>query len=460
MSRTKWYALALIVIISVSAVGVWWLFVPKTPIQPGIELRVITRHDPTLQLKIEQAFLASEYATNNSITSIAWTQPNMMFWPQVIPTFLPDVAFGGGPTLFNQLYNQGLIAVLNSTRMLAAIARVNDTIAGVDAKGKNAEDEYIWVGSAISSFGFTINKPWLTTRGLPFPTHWENLTGDEFGQFLPTTPTIAMGNSPGTTSNTRIYEIILQKFGWVEGWEVLTRIAGNSRIELGSTETQAQVETGVTGVSMSIDFYGFSTALRNPDCEYRIPVNGSIINPDPIALCTTATHKEAGEAFIDFILTPEGQSIWLDETINRLPILEEAFHTPIGQTRDDLYIFYNNSVDNIGIDFSDPLALSYEYSLMYYFEAVLTNAQSDLLSCWSKLVSAYRNALINEVQFEDYAAQMAAPMTWDTETFNEAYAISINDQMGASASFRATLQAQWTAAAIAQYNAVEALIPP
>ncbi|MFW9986787.1 MAG: hypothetical protein ACFFDJ_09505, partial [Candidatus Odinarchaeota archaeon] len=109
---------------------------------------------------------------------------------------------------------------------------------------------------------------------------------------------------------------------------------------------------------------------------------------------------------------------------------------------------------------SDPLALSYEYSLMYYFEAVLTNAQSDLLSCWSKLVSAYRNALINEVQFEDYAAQMAAPMTWDTETFNEAYAISINDQMGASASFRATMQAAWTSAAVAQYNAVEALIPP
>ncbi|MDO8056740.1 MAG: ABC transporter substrate-binding protein, partial [Candidatus Hermodarchaeota archaeon] len=254
MSRTKWYAIALIAIIGVSAVSIWWFFVPKTPIQPGIELRIITRHDPTLQMKIEQAFLASEYATNNSITGIAWTQPNMMFWPQTIPTYLPDIAFGGGPTLFNELYDLGLIQVLDSPEILTAIARVNDTIAGVDAKGYNAENDLIWVGSAISSFGFTINKPWLASRGLPYPTHWENLTGDEFGQFLPTTPTIAMGNSPGTTSNTRIYEIILQKFGWVGGWEVLTRMAGNSRIELGSTETQAQVETGVTGVAMSIDF--------------------------------------------------------------------------------------------------------------------------------------------------------------------------------------------------------------
>ena len=460
MSRTRLYAIVLIAIIGVSAVTIWWFFVPKTPVLPGIELRIITRHDPTLQMRIEQEFLASEYATNNSITSIAWTQPNMMFWPQTIPIYLPDIAFGGGPTLFNELYDLGLIEVLDSPTVLTAIDRVNDTIAGVDAKGYNSLNECIWVGSAISSFGFTINKPWLTSRSLPFPTHWENLTSDEFGQFLPTTPTIAMGNSPGTTSNTRIYEIILQKFGWVKGWEVLTRMAGNSRIELGSTETQAQVETGVTGVAMSIDFYGFSTALRNPDCEYRIPINGSIINPDPIAICTTALNPEAAEAFIDFVLTPEGQSIWLHETINRLPILEEAFQTPLGQTRDDLYLFYNNSINNIGIDFSDPLALSYEYSLMYYFESVLTNAQSDLLSCWSKLVSAYRNALINQAQFETFAAQMAAPVTWDSTTFTEAYAISINDQMGSSASFRATMQAEWTAAAILQYNTVEATIPP
>ena len=71
MSRTRWYAIALIAIIAVSAVTVWWFFVPKTPILPGVELRIITRHDPTLQMRIEQDFLASEYATNNSITSIA-----------------------------------------------------------------------------------------------------------------------------------------------------------------------------------------------------------------------------------------------------------------------------------------------------------------------------------------------------------------------------------------------------
>jgi ABC-type Fe3+ transport system substrate-binding protein len=457
MSKTKWYALGLIIIIGVSAFAIWWVIIPKPT--PGGELRIITRHDPTLQLQIEQTFLNSEYATNYSITSIAWTQPNVLFWPSVIPTFKPDIAFGGGPTLFNTLYGQGLIETLTSDKMLTAIDRINDTIAGVETKGTNDGGDFIWVGSAISTFGITINKPWLDTRGLPYPTHWENLTTDVFGQFLPATPTIAMGNSPGTTSNSRIYEIILQRFGWEGGWEVLTRMAGNSRIEAGSTETQSQVENGVTGVAMSIDFYGFSTAIRNPDCEYIIPVNGSIINPDPIAICTTTTNKPAAEAFLDFILTPEGQSLWLDETVNRLPIMEEAFHTPLGETRDDLYTSYNNSINNIGIEFSDEVAESYEYSMMYYFESVLTNAHSDLISCWTKLVNAYRTATINKAEFEAFAAQMAAPMEWDSETFTEAYAVSINSNMASSASFRAVLQTKWTDAAIQQYNDVEALIP-
>ncbi len=457
MSKTKWYALGFIVIISVSAFSIWWFFIPKTFTVPG-ELRIITRHDPTLQLQIEQTFLASDYAKNNSITSIAWTQPNVLFWPSVIPTYKPDIAFGGGPTLFNTLYAQGLIETLTSQRMLDAIARINDTIAGVETKGKNGVGDYIWVGSAISTFGITINRAWLDNKGLDYPTHWENLTTAEYGQFLPI-PTIAMGNSPGTTSNTRIYEIIMQRFGWVGGWETLTRMAGNSRIELGSTETQSQVENGVTGVAMSIDFYGFSTAIRNPDCEYRIPVNGSIINPDPIAICTTTTNKEAAEAFVDFILTPEGQSLWLDETVNRLPIMEEAFHTPLGETRDDLYLSYNNSINNIGIEFSDAVAESYEYSLMYYFEAVLTNAHSDLISCWTKLTNAYLTASITKGQFETFAAQMSAPVKWDSEEFTEAYAISINSQMASSASFRALMQTYWNDAAIQQYKDVEAAIP-
>jgi ABC-type Fe3+ transport system substrate-binding protein len=464
-SRTKLYAAILIVVIVASSLGVWWVLLPKGPAGGGITLKIITRHDSTIEIHMQQAFLASSIAHQYNITGIAWTEPAADFWPTVIPAYKPDIAWGGGPTLFDTLYTLGLLKPLNSTYMQTVLARVNDTIAGAAMKRFDTHGDAVWVAAAISSFGFTINKPWLSNRGIAYPTTWDNLTSPLFGKLLPI-PTICMGNSPGTTSNTRIYEIILQKFGWQKGWEYLARIAGNAEIRAGSVETQSAVENGEVGVSMSIDFYGYTTQLKNPDCQYVIPTNGSIINGDPIAICKTTTNPAAAEAFMDWVLSGEGQKWWLLESINRMPVLQNAFladrAAPVNPSgpRNDLYNFYNITLQNLSIDFNDTRVLLYEYSLMYYFEGVLTNAQDALISCWHKLVNELELAHINNAQFAQYAAMMAN-VSWGAggQTFTENYAISINLSIRDNASFRATMESTWTTAAENHYAAVEALIP-
>lgn len=433
-----------------------------------ITLKIITRHSTTLQLHMEIGFLASQQAADNNIVDIQWTQPGPAYWPTVIPTYNPDIAWGGGPSLFDTVDMLGYLKPMNSTYMETVMTRIPDDIAGSPMKRYDGNGDVVWVAAALSSFGFTINKPWLDDKDLPYPTHWENLTGYEFGSLLPT-PTIAMGNSPGTTSNTKIYQIILQRFGWEGGWETLSRMAANGRIYSGSVETQNAVEVGETGVSLSIDFYGYTTALRNPGTEYVIPQNGSIINGDPIALCTTGLNPEnASEAFIDWVMSSEGQQYWLHEDINRMPILDEAFELdradPINPSigpRDDLYAFYNTTLENLSIEFNDSLSLSYEYSLMYYFESVITDAHDKLIDCWRAILDAYFTGAINSSSAEEFAAMMAAPVSWDdgSETFTEAYAISINSQMGSNSAFRSTMKGIWTDAANAQYDYVRSLVP-
>ncbi|MFX1565719.1 MAG: ABC transporter substrate-binding protein [Promethearchaeota archaeon] len=440
---------------------------PNGKMQP-VTLKIITRHSTTIQLYMETAFLASQQATDNNIVDIQWTQPGAEYWPTVIPTYNPDIAWGGGPSLFDTIDMLGYLKPMNSTYMDSVMSRIPDDMAGSPMKRFDENMDVIWAAAAISSFGFTINKPWLDDKGLPYPTHWENLTSFEFGGLLPA-PTVAMGNSPGTTSNTKIYEIILQRFGWEKGWETLSRMAANGRIYSGSVETQNAVEVGEVGVSMSIDFYGYTTALRNPGTEYIIPQNGSIINGDPIALCTTGTSiANASESFIDWVLSPEGQQIWLHEDINRMPILEDAFLldklNPINPSlgaRDDLYAFYNTTLQNLSIEFDDPLSLSYEYSLMFYFESVITDAHEKLVDCWGAILDALSAGWITETEAEDFAGMMAAPVSWNdgANTFNESYAISINGQMGSSSSFRSNMQSTWTDAANDQYDYVRSLIP-
>jgi ABC-type Fe3+ transport system substrate-binding protein len=468
-SRTKLYAAILIVVIVASGIGVWWVLLPKGPAGGGgITLKIITRHDSTIEINMQQAFLASSIAHQNNITGISWTEPAADFWPTVIPAFKADIAWGGGPTLFDTLYNLGLLKPLNSTYMQTVLARVNDTIAGAAMKRFDTHGDVVWVAAAISSFGFTINKPWLSNRGLAYPTTWDNLTSPAFGKLLPI-PTICMGNSPGTTSNTRIYEIILQKYGWQKGWEYLSRMAGNAEIRAGSVETQSAAENGEVGVSMSIDFYGYTSQLRNPDCQYVIPTNGSIINGDPIAICKSTTNPTAAEAFVDWVLSGEGQKWWLLESINRMPVLRDAFladrAAPVNPSgpRNDLYNFYNITLQNLSINFNDTRVLLYEYSLMYYFEAVLTNAQDTLISCWHKLVNELELAHINNAQFAQYAAMMANVSWGAGQTFTESYAISINapgpNTIRDDTTFRANMQSIWTTAAGLHYAAVEALIP-
>lgn len=470
-SRKALIVIAMIVIIIVGGVGAWWYLINLPPPTNGgnggtaVTLRVITRHDSTIQLKMEQAFLQSPQAQAHNITDIAWTQPAASFWPAVIPTTQPDIAWGGGPSLFDTLDDLDLLVKLDSDNMTTTLARVPDTLAGTTMKRYDTDNDVVWVAAAISSFGFTINEVWLTDKGLPEPTHWENLSSPQFGSLLPI-PSVCMGNAPGTTSNTRIYEIIVQKFGWSKGWEILSRMAGNSEIRAGSVEVQSAVEAGEVGVSMSIDFYGYTSALRNPNTRYIIPTNGSIINGDPIAICSTVRNQPAAEAFIDWVISCEGQKWWLLEEINRMPVLECAFWAdqadPVnpGGPRDDLYLFYNSTIQNLSIDFSDDLVNQYEYSLIYYFESVITNAHTALVSCWNKLIDALDGALINQAQFDSFAAQMAN-VTWGSdEWFSEAYAISINNQMQTSSSFRALTQSTWRSAAEAHYATVEALIPP
>ncbi len=434
----------------------------------AVTLKIITRHSTTIWNLMETAFLASQHAADNNIVDIQWTAPDASFWPAVIPTYNPDIAWGGGPSLFDTIHQLGYLEKMNSTYMESVLTRLPDTLVGSPMKRYDGDGDVVWVAAALSSFGFTINRPWLDARNLTYPTHWENLSSFEFGKLLPVA-TVAMGNAPGTTSNTKIYQIILQRFGWEAGWETLIRMAANGRIYDGSVSTQSAVETGETGVAMSIDFYGYTTALRNPDTEYVIPQNGSIINGDPIALCNLgAAPANASQAFIDWVLTAEGQKIWLHEDLNRLPVIEDAFWldkidpmNPGLGPRDDLYAFYNTTLENLSIEFDDNLALTYEYSLMYYFESVITDAHDSLLDCWSAILDALDAGLITKEEAEDFSAMMAAPVTWDDGTtyFTEAYAISINSQMGSSASFRSNMQSLWKDAAEDQYEYVKSLIP-
>jgi ABC-type Fe3+ transport system substrate-binding protein len=465
--RTSLIAVVVIVVIGVAATSYLFLggfFGPNptttTTSSGPITLTILTRHDVAIHNVYEPAFLATDYAIQHHITDIDWKTPDVSFWDDLINLGQVDVCWGGGPTIFDQLMVDGLLTPLNSTLMQTVADRVPNEIAGADMKRYNSESQLMWIAAAISSFGFTVDHDFLDTHSLPTPTNWTDLAKPIWGSLLPSIPTLGMGNAPDTTSNTRIYEIMTQSLGWDEGWINMARMAGSSNIYGGSVDVQLAVRAGEVGVGMTIDFYGFQNAKLNPSNEYILPADQTIVNGDPIAIAANAPHEEEAEAFLDFVLSAEGQVLWLDPTILRMPVLESAFHEPGAAGSTTLYESFNNTKATVGIDFNDTLSLLTNAAFILYWQSVFSDAHTELVQCWSEILSKYYGAIINETLLDYYAGLMGTPVTaldYNTAVshkFTLNYCISINSDMIYDSTYSSQMRIRWTNAAKAQYISV------
>jgi ABC-type Fe3+ transport system substrate-binding protein len=431
-----------------------------TPPSVQITLKIITRHATDIWIQSKSRFLASDIAKEYNITDLQFMSPHPTLWRDTISGKGDlDLAWGGGPTLFDQLKVDDLLEPIVDNKTLQALGEIEDSIGGASLKSYE-DGKVVWTAAAISSFGFIVNPPILDGLNLPYPEVWEDLASLEFAKPLPT-PAVAYADPSTSTSHTRIYQIILQKFGWSEGWTVLTRLGGNGRDYGGSVEALGAVEAGEVPVAIAIDFYGYGAEIQFGN-KYILPFNQSIVNGDPIALLKTTKNKEAALAFFRWVISVEGQEMWLHNTINRMPIREDVFWTEEGMKRNDMYQNYNVTIDNIGIPFNDSLALDTEWALRYYFGATINDEHELLVETWRKIIDAHTIGSITKAEFDNLSYMLGEPLSWeiDNETyqFTLEYAKSINDRLFKEEAFVSEMRKIWRDAAVERYETLQTQI--
>ena len=432
--------------------------------QEGITLRIISRHPGEILTKTEEEFLKTDIAKRYNIVDLRFYQVPPTQWKSAIERRGDiDVAWGGGPTLFDFLFQEGLLAPLSSDVALQAAGQIPDTFAGSPMK-RVSDGKIYWVAASIASFGFTVNHDLLKRYDLPVPRKWSDLASPEFARPLieENIPVVSIADPTRSTSNTRMYEIILQAYGWELGWVNLTLMAANSLIEDASSAVRDNVIQGRVAVGITIDFYGYTAMRANPSTEYILPEGESIVNGDPIALLVTSKNSEAAQAFIAWVLT-EGQKIWFDPNINRLPANPNAFNLPEGQERTDLKNVYESLIKARGIEFNDTLALLYERAMQQYFKTVLVDLNSLLKEAWAKLASLYLDGYISREEFIEYARKLGSPLEYIDPYTNEKVvftmeeAIKVNEKLRDVANFPdavARYTAAWNEAAVNRYESL------
>jgi phosphoglycerate transport regulatory protein PgtC len=177
----------------------------------------------------------------------------------------------------------------------------------------NDPDGY-YKGFAASGYGIMWNTRYLKAKDLPEPKSWEDLAKPVYHGHVG----MSAPSRSGTTHLT--VETILQGEGWEKGWKLLKNISGNFKtVTERSFGVPDGVNSGQFGIGIVIDFFGLSSQASGFPVEFIYPKVTTLV-PANIAIVKNAPHPEAASAFIEYLLSPEGQEVLLDPKIRRLPV--------------------------------------------------------------------------------------------------------------------------------------------
>ena len=256
-----------------------------------------------------------------------------------------DVMFSGGIDIFLDLHHEGILAPADIDR--SVLDRIPKNVGGMVLY---SPDRY-WFSAALSTFGIVYNKVALARLNLPTPQTWADLARPEYrGK-------VGAGDPRKSGSMHAMYEVILQGYGWEQGWKLLQHIAANVRnFSGGASQVGKEVATAEIVLGIAIDTYG-GDVLRRFGADrigFATPHDYPSINGDCIAVLRNAPNPRAASLFVQFVLSEQGQLLFYAKKgqpggprkfdLGKLPILPSLYGTVEPSTVVDMNPFTASTV--------------------------------------------------------------------------------------------------------------------
>ncbi|MES9956839.1 MAG: extracellular solute-binding protein [Sedimenticola sp.] len=221
-----------------------------------------------------------------------------------------DLFWASAPDAFEVLKGDGLLEKYTSG--------TKGIPEKVGAYPLNDPDGY-YTGFAAAGYGIMWNTRYLKAKKLPVPAQWSDLTKPVYHGHVG----MSAPSRSGTTHLT--VETLLQGDGWEKGWAKWKEIAGNFKtVTERSFGVPDGVNSGAFGVGIVIDFFGLSSKGSEFPVDFVYPQTTTLV-PANIGVIKNAPNAKAAKAFIDFLLSDEGQVILLDKKIRRLPVNPKTY---------------------------------------------------------------------------------------------------------------------------------------
>lgn len=344
-----------------------------------------------------------------------------------------DLFFGGGAYDFIAQARAGTLVdggILAAHPEWFTDASIPASVSGeqfYDPKGR-------WIGTCLSAFGICYNSDSLRRLGVEtLPSSWNDLTNPKFAH------QVALADPTKSGSIAKAFEMVIQQQmqqvvgtgeaseaalaeGWARGLQLLMKASANSRyFSDAAGKVPMDVSLGDAAIGMCIDFYGRfqSEAVKIGDApsrlQYFTPLGGSSVGVDPIGLLRGAPNREVATAFMEFVLSEDGQKLWNFKVgtpggptryaLRRLPVRKELYAPQYAAFRSDPETLPYEEAKSF--TYHDKWTGSLFSALRFIMRVSCIDSHQEQAAAWQALIAANfppeATAAFSDVSAIDYA---------------------------------------------------------
>lgn len=185
------------------------------------------------------------------------------------------------------------------------------------AEGMKQSD--LWTPFTAVVTTFIVNESKLD--GKPVPTSWEMLADPQYDDMISSARVDSSGSAYIQLAT------VLQVFGdEAKGWEVYKGLLGNYVLSESSGAVPRFVNDGELAIGVTLEDGALRYVEGGGPVQMVYPSEGTAIAPDAMALIKGGPNADNGKAFIDFMLSQEGQTIVAEQ--GRRPVRGDVASNP------------------------------------------------------------------------------------------------------------------------------------
>ena len=176
-----------------------------------------------------------------------------------------------------------------------------------------------YAATEIAGYGLVLNPAALAKAGLPEPKEWTDLAKPIYAGLISMPVPSHIGFAPTIT------EIILQAYGWTEGWALLARIAANASLQAGrGDDFIGAMSRGEKAIGITIDFFAAQAIAKGAPLKFVYPT-ANAFEPANIAIPVDAPNADGALAYVNFVLSAAGQRLLVDPDVRRLAVRPSVY---------------------------------------------------------------------------------------------------------------------------------------